>query len=209
MFSARLPALLRTTPARSLTASYPHLAPFSSTSSSSSSSSSSTTPAASNAAPHSAQSEIASNADAASMTMGDEEALAATAAAAGEGARAVQHPYFVPRIGKTGDSLPVYTDIRNGGTRVLTEIRKVQGDVEALRKDLLANLHLFALENATPFETAKKPIKPRAGRKSGPQPGHPTAAVPVQVSKVDAAGKLVVKGNKVREVKAFLEAKGF
>ena len=40
--------------------------------------------------------------------------------------RAVQHTYFVPR--NTRGSVPVYTDIRNNGTRYLVEIRNVTGD---------------------------------------------------------------------------------
>ena len=39
---------------------------------------------------------------------------------------AVQHTYFVPR--NTRGSVPVYTDIRNNGTRYLVEIRNVTGD---------------------------------------------------------------------------------
>ncbi|GAA5894588.1 mitochondrial 54S ribosomal protein mL49 IMG2 [Sporobolomyces salmoneus] len=42
--------------------------------------------------------------------------------------------YFVPRS-QFGE-LPVYSDVRNNGTRVLTVIRKVHGDVSELHKDL-------------------------------------------------------------------------
>jgi large subunit ribosomal protein L49 len=38
----------------------------------------------------------------------------------------VRHPYFVPR--NTRGSLPVYTDVRNGGTRYLMLIRNIDGD---------------------------------------------------------------------------------
>jgi large subunit ribosomal protein L49 len=37
-------------------------------------------------------------------------------------------PYYVPRNSR--GSLPVYTDIRNGGTRRLVLIRNVQGNVQ-------------------------------------------------------------------------------
>jgi len=50
----------------------------------------------------------------------------------------VQHPYFLAR--NTRGSLPVYTDIRNGGTRYLVLIRNVEGDVNALAKDLAETL---------------------------------------------------------------------
>ena len=40
----------------------------------------------------------------------------------------VQYPYYVPRNSR--GSLPVYTDIRNNGTRVLLLIQNVEGSVE-------------------------------------------------------------------------------
>ncbi|KZT11423.1 uncharacterized protein LAESUDRAFT_643152 [Laetiporus sulphureus 93-53] len=48
-------------------------------------------------------------------------------------------PYDVPR--NTRGSMPVFTDIRNAGTRHLTLIRNVQGDLAALAKDLATTLH--------------------------------------------------------------------
>lgn len=43
--------------------------------------------------------------------------------------------YAVQRTG-VGRNLPVYRDIRNGGTQVFTKIRRIEGDVEALARDL-------------------------------------------------------------------------
>lgn len=40
----------------------------------------------------------------------------------------VQYPYYVPR--NTRGSLPVYSDIRNNGTKILVLIRNVEGNVE-------------------------------------------------------------------------------
>lgn len=40
----------------------------------------------------------------------------------------VQHPYFIPR--NANERLPVYSDIRNGGTRYLVLIRNVEGNVD-------------------------------------------------------------------------------
>jgi hypothetical protein len=37
------------------------------------------------------------------------------------------HPYFVPR--NTRGNLPVYTDVRNGGSRYLVLVRNVDGNV--------------------------------------------------------------------------------
>lgn len=39
----------------------------------------------------------------------------------------VRYPYFIRRNSR--GSLPVYTDIRNGGTRYLISIRNVQGQI--------------------------------------------------------------------------------
>lgn len=43
--------------------------------------------------------------------------------------------YIITRTDASG-SLPVYLDIKNGGTRSLTIIRRVQGDAEALRQEV-------------------------------------------------------------------------
>ncbi|KAI0637094.1 mitochondrial large subunit ribosomal protein-domain-containing protein [Trametes polyzona] len=59
--------------------------------------------------------------------------LSATAAAA-----ATALPYRVRR--NTRGSIPVYSDIRNGGTRYLVLIRNVEGNVDALAQDLKASL---------------------------------------------------------------------
>jgi large subunit ribosomal protein L49 len=40
----------------------------------------------------------------------------------------VRYPYYVPRNSR--GSLPVYSDIRNNGTRILLLIRNVEGSVE-------------------------------------------------------------------------------
>jgi len=45
-----------------------------------------------------------------------------------------KYPFFVRRT--TNGTLPVYTDLKNGRTRRLTIIRKVEGDVNALVSNL-------------------------------------------------------------------------
>ncbi|KAJ4488447.1 mitochondrial large subunit ribosomal protein-domain-containing protein [Lentinula aciculospora] len=50
----------------------------------------------------------------------------------------VYHPYSVPR--NSNGSLPVYTDIRNGGTRFLLTIRNIDGNISALAKELSDSL---------------------------------------------------------------------
>ncbi|GAA5873986.1 hypothetical protein JCM3774_004059 [Rhodotorula dairenensis] len=47
-------------------------------------------------------------------------------------------PYFVPRT--AGGELPVYSDIRNGGSRVYTIVRKTRGNLAALQHDLASYL---------------------------------------------------------------------
>ncbi|PIL23872.1 hypothetical protein GSI_13623 [Ganoderma sinense ZZ0214-1] len=47
-------------------------------------------------------------------------------------------PYLVRR--NTKGSIPVYTDIRNGGTKYLVLIRNVEGNVNALADDLTSTL---------------------------------------------------------------------
>ncbi|GAA6005487.1 hypothetical protein JCM10207_002998 [Rhodosporidiobolus poonsookiae] len=59
-------------------------------------------------------------------------------AALNSAAEAGDLSYYVPRT-RFGE-LPVYSEIKNGGTRFLTVVRKAEGDVEALRRDLSAFL---------------------------------------------------------------------
>ncbi|KAI8140347.1 mitochondrial ribosomal protein subunit Img2 [Fennellomyces sp. T-0311] len=44
-------------------------------------------------------------------------------------------PYFISRTANNG--LPVYTDFKNGGTQQLTIIRRIEGDAEALKNEIL------------------------------------------------------------------------
>ncbi|KAJ2832784.1 mitochondrial 54S ribosomal protein img2 [Coemansia furcata] len=64
------------------------------------------------------------------------ESTLATAdtAAATSGPQLVTYPYFVHRT--RFQSLPVYTDIKNGKTRKQTTVRRIEGDLEALRADM-------------------------------------------------------------------------
>ncbi|GAA5900411.1 hypothetical protein JCM6882_001240 [Rhodosporidiobolus microsporus] len=74
------------------------------------------------------------------------EPVASTSSASAEAADAAadlqvdsEWPYYVPRT-RFGD-LPVYTDIKHGGSKVLTIVRKAEGDINALHRDLAAFLH--------------------------------------------------------------------
>ena len=46
-----------------------------------------------------------------------------------------QLPYFISRTSNKG--LPVYTEFKNGGTQHLTIIRRIEGDAEALKNEVL------------------------------------------------------------------------
>ncbi|TFK42740.1 mitochondrial large subunit ribosomal protein-domain-containing protein [Crucibulum laeve] len=61
--------------------------------------------------------------------------------------KAFQHSYFVPR--NTRGNLPVYTDIRNGGTRYLVTIRNVDGSVATLARDMAKSLFPKDSEDAS------------------------------------------------------------
>ncbi|PAV23565.1 mitochondrial large ribosomal subunit [Pyrrhoderma noxium] len=47
-------------------------------------------------------------------------------------------PYSVPR--NSNGSLPVYSDIRNGGSRYLILLKNIKGDINTLRNDLASSL---------------------------------------------------------------------
>lgn len=48
------------------------------------------------------------------------------------------HRYLVPRNSR--GTLPVYSDVRNGGTRYLVSICNVEGNIKALADELLRDL---------------------------------------------------------------------
>ncbi|CAB4389594.1 unnamed protein product [Rhizophagus irregularis] len=56
----------------------------------------------------------------------------------------VQYPYFVSRTRMK--ELPVYVDIKNGRTRVLTEIGRIEGDSKALCDDIRKELFYYSRE---------------------------------------------------------------
>ncbi|KAG1736712.1 ribosomal protein L49/IMG2 [Suillus lakei] len=53
-------------------------------------------------------------------------------------APATRYPYYIRRNSR--GSLPVYSDIRNGGTRYLVSIRNVQGQINSLANDIKQSL---------------------------------------------------------------------
>ncbi|KAJ1830386.1 mitochondrial 54S ribosomal protein img2 [Coemansia sp. RSA 2711] len=61
-------------------------------------------------------------------------------AAALTASKSVEYPYFICRT--RFQSLPVYTDYRNGRTLKQTVVRRIDGDIDALRTDIAAALNL-------------------------------------------------------------------
>ncbi|KDQ60649.1 hypothetical protein JAAARDRAFT_31619 [Jaapia argillacea MUCL 33604] len=59
----------------------------------------------------------------------------------------VRYPYFVSRNSR--GSLPVYSDIRNGGGRYFIIVKDVDGDLNALAHDLRRTLFPAASEEST------------------------------------------------------------
>ncbi|KAG6817092.1 hypothetical protein H0H87_012860 [Tephrocybe sp. NHM501043] len=60
-----------------------------------------------------------------------------TTAAHASPAKSFRYPYFVPR--NTRGNLPVYTDVRNGGTRYLVLVRNIDG-----KPDVCLSIHRIA-----------------------------------------------------------------
>ncbi|KAL7423743.1 hypothetical protein Q5752_001325 [Cryptotrichosporon argae] len=92
----------------------------------------------------------------------------------------VETRYHVART--AGGSLPVYSDVRNGGNHWRTIVRKVTGDAKALQADLNAFLSDGHLD----------PIRPAPRVTLRPTNRH-----------------LEVRGRFVDEFKAYLSARGF
>ena len=99
----------------------------------------------------------------------------------------VCYPYFVSRVGLDGMSLPVYTDVRNGGSRWLTQIRKVEGDATAFCRDLFDEFGW-----GDPYDKS-----------------NPYANNLVRVSKNAGPKTVFLRSNVSREIKAWLESRGF
>ena len=54
-----------------------------------------------------------------------------------------RRPYFIPR--NTRGSLPVYSDVRNGGTRYLISVRNVEGNIKVGDPVSVHRLSLIAI----------------------------------------------------------------
>lgn len=107
----------------------------------------------------------------------------------------IRYPYFVSRVGVNGMNLPVYTDIRNARSRYLTNIRKVEGDAtvrfllltQALCRDLFEDFGW-----GDPFNKL-----------------NPNAELLVRTTQQAGSKMIVIRGNWSRDVKAWLEERGF
>jgi large subunit ribosomal protein L49 len=66
----------------------------------------------------------------------------------------VKHPFFVPR--NSNGNLPVYSDIRNGGTRLLVTIRNVDGNASVC---IVPPLWSLARPDTYPCQALAKDLK--------------------------------------------------
>ncbi|KAG6832695.1 hypothetical protein H0H92_012267 [Tricholoma furcatifolium] len=53
-------------------------------------------------------------------------------------ANSLKYPYFIPRNSR--GNLPVYTDVRNGGTRYLILVRNIDGNPQVLASEISRKL---------------------------------------------------------------------
>lgn len=115
-------------------------------------------------------------------------------------------PYYVTRTKSNG--LPVYLEAKAGGTKHLTLIRKISGDLAAFKDDLMAALPPLTASGPPGAirgeadglsESALQKTKKRA------KPGKETPIVNINFT----TGHLVVKGWRKQEVEKFLTDRGF
>ncbi|PKI85373.1 hypothetical protein MVES_000433 [Malassezia vespertilionis] len=92
----------------------------------------------------------------------------------------IRYPYFVARVGSNNTNLPVYSEVRRARSRWLTEIRKVDGDVTVY----------FGWGD--PYDKL-----------------NPDAQFLQRTSSLGGSKKIVLRGNWTRDVKAWLEERGF
>ena len=96
--------------------------------------------------------------------------------------------------------LPVYRDIRNANSREITVIRKVLGDLHALRATIVSEFQVIP-------RNIVSQVNPSS---SGPHSLARTVANQVDAKNVWVkAGRVEVKGRHKREIAQWLESKGF
>ncbi|WFD29362.1 hypothetical protein MSPP1_000371 [Malassezia sp. CBS 17886] len=99
----------------------------------------------------------------------------------------IRYPYFVPRVGINATNLPVYTKVRHGGHSWQTIVRKVDGDVAALCRDLFED---FGWGDQHKHQHDAEPTVVRMSTQAGPK-------------------TIVLRGNCSRDIKQWLEQRGF
>ena len=98
-------------------------------------------------------------------------------------------PFAIERTGM-GKSLPVYTDYKGAGTKVVTVIRKIRGDVHAFKNDL-EKVIMYGDDHYGPETHPKFKRKPK----------EPKVSIGV--------GKIIVRGNYHARIKLYLACLGF
>lgn len=109
---------------------------------------------------------------------------------------AVRNPYFVRRNSR--GSLPVYSDIRNGGTRYLIQIRNVEG-----RVNVSSFFSPFSFSFPHPIQSLAQDLKQSLL--------HPDSPHAQRLSvKVQHQRHIILSGGRFkRDILAWLTAKGF
>ncbi|KAG6820558.1 hypothetical protein H0H93_015078 [Arthromyces matolae] len=69
----------------------------------------------------------------------------------------LRYPYFVNRNSR--GNLPVYSDIRNGGTRYVVVVRQIDGNPDALASDIQRNLFPKDSPEASRIQVKVQPTK--------------------------------------------------
>lgn len=138
---------------------------------------------------------------------GDAETDEATRAAVEQEMRSsvhpipIRYPYFIPRVGVYGMNFPVYSDVRRGGQKWLTVVRKVEGDAavrcasgmgiadagQALCRDMFETFGW-----GDPFDKQ-----------------NPGSTFLERISSGPGSKSVVLRGNFTRELRAWLEQRGF
>ncbi|WFD33996.1 hypothetical protein MCUN1_000824 [Malassezia cuniculi] len=99
----------------------------------------------------------------------------------------IRYAYYVPRVGVNGNSLPVYSDVRHRGSKWLTVIRKIDGDVPLLCRDMFESFGW-----GDPFDKKNK-----------------YSTLVERIVNSNGTRMIVLRGNLVNEVREWLEHRGF
>jgi large subunit ribosomal protein L49 len=120
--------------------------------------------------------------------------------AAQQATRLVRYPYAVPR--NSNGNLPVYSDIRNGGSRYMVLVRNIDGDVKVCMYGTAPNHHL-ASNNSHMHQAFEKDLRDSLFDPSSPERSR-------MKTSIQRSRHLVLTGGEWKDtVKDWLARKGF